>query len=157
VITLTRLEREKEIFIEEFGEEIKEKYNVLPDVLYTDFNSLVKPYVNLITSFKLENKILQNQIANQLGVNPRLFSIMRKYFTELDEAMSGNSIVMKFKSRKDVLDFIEMSRESGKVNAKLLEIQLQIFDDEYKNRSEEVREGFKLEVTFVDAESDEVD
>jgi len=154
---LTRLEREKEIFIEEFGEEIKEKYNVLPDVLYTDFNSLVKPYVNLITSFKLENKILQNQIANQLGVNPRLFSIMRKYFTELDEAMSGNSIVMKFKSRKDVLDFIEMSRESGKVNAKLLEIQLQIFDDEYKNRSEEVREGFKLEVTFVDAESDEVD
>lgn len=157
MITLTRLEREKEIFIEEFGEEIKEKYNVLPDVLYTDFNSLVKPYVNLITSFKLENKILQNQIANQLGVNPRLFSIMRKYFTELDEAMSGNSIVMKFKSRKDVLDFIEMSRESGKVNAKLLEIQLQIFDDEYKNRSEEVREGFKLEVTFVDAESDEVD
>jgi len=157
VITLTRLEREKEIFIEEFGEEIKEKYNVLPDVLYTDFNSLVKPYVNLITSFKLENKILQNQIANQLGVNPRLFSIMRKYFTELDEAMNGNSIVMKFKSRKDVLDFIEMSRESGKVNAKLLEIQLQIFDDEYKNRSEEVREGFKLEVTFVDAESDEVD
>jgi len=157
VITLTRLEREQEIFIEEFGEEIKEKYNVLPDVLYTDFNSLVKPYVNLITSFKLENKILQNQIANQLGVNPRLFSIMRKYFTELDEALSGNSIVMKFKSRKDVLDFIEMSRESGKVNAKLLEIQLQIFDDEYKNRSEEVREGFKLEVTFVDAESDEVD
>ena len=154
---MTRLEREKEIFIEEFGEEIKEKYNVLPDVLYTDFNSLVKPYVNLITSFKLENKILQNQIANQLGVNPRLFSIMRKYFTELDEAMSGNSIVMKFKSRKDVLDFIEMSRESGKVNARLLEIQLQIFDDEYKNRSEEVREGFKLEVTFVDAESDEVD
>ena len=154
---MTRLEREKEIFIEEFGEEIKEKYNVLPDVLYTDFNSLVKPYVNLITSFKLENKILQNQIANQLGVNPRLFSIMRKYFTELDEALSGNSIVMKFKSRKDVLDFIEMSRESGKVNAKLLEIQLQIFDDEYKNRSEEVREGFKLEVTFVDAESDEVD
>ena len=154
---MTRLEREKEIFIEEFGEEIKEKYNVLPDVLYTDFNSLVKPYVNLITSFKLENKILQNQIANQLGVNPRLFSIMRKYFTELDEAMNGNSIVMKFKSRKDVLDFIEMSRESGKVNAKLLEIQLQIFDDEYKNRSEEVREGFKLEVTFVDAESDEVD
>jgi len=154
---LTRLEREQEIFIEEFGEEIKEKYNVLPDVLYTDFNSLVKPYVNLITSFKLENKILQNQIANQLGVNPRLFSIMRKYFTELDEALSGNSIVMKFKSRKDVLDFIEMSRESGKVNAKLLEIQLQIFDDEYKNRSEEVREGFKLEVTFVDAESDEVD
>ena len=154
---MTRLEREKEIFIEEFGEEIKEKYNVLPDVLYTDFNSLVKPYVNLITSFKLENKILQNQIANQLGVNPRLFGIMRKYFTELDEAMSGNSIVMKFKSRKDVLDFIEMSRESGKVNAKLLEIQLQIFDDEYKNRSEEVREGFKLEVTFVDAESDEVD
>ena len=154
---MTRLEREQEIFIEEFGEEIKEKYNVLPDVLYTDFNSLVKPYVNLITSFKLENKILQNQIANQLGVNPRLFSIMRKYFKELDEAMSGNSIVMKFKSRKDVLDFIEMSRESGKVNAKLLEIQLQIFDDEYKNRSEEVREGFKLEVTFVDAESDEVD
>ena len=157
MITLTRLEREKEIFIEEFGEEIKEKYNVLPDVLYTDFNSLVKPYVNLITSFKLENKILQNQIANQLGVNPRLFSIMRKYFTELDEALSVNSIIMKFKSRKDVLDFIEMSRESGKVNAKLLEIQLQIFDDEYKNRSEEVREGFKLEVTFVDAESDEVD
>ena len=154
---MSKLEREEKRFIDEFGEEITEKYNLLPKALFNDFNSLVKPYVNLITSFKIENKILQNQICNQLGVNPRMFSVMRKYFPELNEAMQGNSMIMKFKSRKDIVDFIEISKETGRVNARLLEIQLELFDDEYKNKKEDNGKDISIEVSFVDAEQEDIE
>src|SRR6056297_766687 len=140
---MTKLE-----FMEKYSGEIRTKYKIEPEFLFDEYKDKVHPYLSLITSFKLENKLLQDYCAMELMVDKRLFGIMRKYFSELDEAWTGKKEVMQFKANLDLQKALLEKPTSGKLN----EIQMVRWDEEYKKKDEGSRiEDVNVNFNIVDA------
>lgn len=90
----------------------------------------VKPYLPVITTFIKEDDLNYKEIAFVLGISKDTFYKMRQFFPELDDALKSAKSLMKFKAQFDLQKGLQLKPASGK----LLEMQLLRYDDGFKKK-----------------------
>ena len=140
------LDFEKDAFVSAYGDEIRDKYNIDAEYMFIEYNSKVKPYLLVITEFKINgNNILQEEIAVLLGVNKALFSAMKNYFPELDGALNAKRSLMSMKAQLALLKANEIKPE----NAKTVDIMMRRYDPEYLKKEDAPNNEHKVTIDFA--------
>ena len=145
-----KLDREKDAFVEEYGEEIKDKFNVDPEEIYKKYVTYVKPHLLVITDFianknKSGNKIFEKEIGYIFGLRYKEFKAMKHCFVELEEALGAERSLMKFKS---AIALSEANRLKP-ASAKIIDIMLRKYDDEYLKKEEKPNNEHKVTIDFA--------
>jgi len=129
---MTKEEFEKQVdmeLIEKYQMNGKDKYL---DYAYKEYMKKVHPFRSLITNWRVQKDDTPNleEVRIALDLPTTLFSIYRG-LDDFNNYLGMNKDMMKFKAQKDLIEAIELAKENGKINAKLLEMQLRRFDIDY--------------------------
>ena len=142
-------------------EDIKTEYNALEEKhqkvslerLISDFDIYVKPYLGFITSIRTkEGRPNEQKIRKVLQVTHNTWDTLKKLPT-FKEYLDLENDYMKYQARKAVVDLV---RESP--NAKAVELQLKVFDDEFGSKKVDGNSlPQKIRVDLFDARMEEED
>lgn len=124
------------------------------EYIYNEYYHKVEPFLDVIAEFKLPTKgVTVKQVRAVLRISEKPFRLMRKVFSELDEALDADKSYMKLKAQLDLQKAIVASEYK---NAKMIEMQLKRYDDEYSSDGErKVELPDKLEIVINDVKKDD--
>jgi len=133
-------------------EKLEEKYKkVSLERLLNDFELYIKPYLGFITSIRTqEGRPNEEKMRKVLQVTHNTWDTLKKLPT-FKEYLDLDNDYMKYQARKAVVDLV---RENP--NAKAVELQLKVFDDEFgSKKTDATKLPQKIRVDLFDARMEE--
>ena len=125
----------REDYIEKYGEMISRKYSEDAGEVWDVYHARVEYALDLIPRFRIaDDSITQKYIRIALGVSAPMWNAMVKTFTRLYQVLNADRAYSKFKSELDLMKGI---RASEYKNAKMLEMQLKLYNDDYIKSDEQ--------------------
>lgn len=135
-------------------EALEEKHKkVSLERLLNDFELYIKPYLGFITSIRTqEGRPNEEKMRKVLQVTHNTWDTLKKLPT-FKEYLDLDNDYMKYQARKAVVDLV---RENP--NAKAVELQLKVFDDEFgSKKTDATKLPQKIRVDLFDARMEEED
>lgn len=120
-----------------------------------EYKTKVEPFLNIVAKFRLPTKsATKKEVRSALRISNKRFELMCKVFDALKDALDAKGLSMKMKSELDLQKAIVASEYK---NAKMIEMQLKLYNDEYnKSDEQKINVPEKIEFSFVDTkETDE--
>lgn len=147
----------KEEFWHYYKKKLGDKYLTYftPDEVYDKYYENVYPALPVIMKYRVgDNKVIQDELAAALFVNTKMFKAMKQLFPELEYALSVERDIMKMKSEIDLQKGLHATEFK---NAKFHEMNLSLYNDEYKNKGQDVQVEIPktLDIVIRDASVDE--
>ena len=133
-------------------EKLEEKHRkVSLERLLNDFELYIKPYLGFITSIRTqEGRPNEEKMRKVLQVTHNTWDTLKKLPT-FKEYLDLDNDYMKYQARKAVVDLV---RENP--NAKAVELQLKVFDDEFgSKKTDATKLPQKIRVDLFDARMEE--
>lgn len=156
----------KDEFISEIDLDKVEKYqkggvDKYIDYAYEMYIKKVHPFRSVITDWRVKNDDRPNLEELRLILDlPRTLFEIYKDMDSLKPYLDINKSIMKYKAQMDLQEAIELAKENGQINAKLLEMQLKRYDIDYTKISEGKHdEGTpnKIRISFEDGSMSDVE
>ena len=116
-------------FIEEYGVDIENKYNMQSSYLFDEYNTKVSPYISLIQQWSAD-KISERRIQLALEISGNVHKACKEYFNEYKEALKNKEVVMDLVAQKSLVTAVKLNP----VQPKLVEMQLKRYDDIWNNK-----------------------
>lgn len=132
---MTSYEKKREEYADEhrYNKHVLNK-NVDPEYVFDEYHRKIKPFLSIITDFKLHDKdVTEKQLKVVLGVSHSVWLISKNTFPEFKDALNAKKSVMKLKAQ---LDLQKGLINTGFKNPKMIEMQGLRFDDEWKTKSD---------------------
>lgn len=110
----------------------KELNGLNPDTVYDDYYELVHPYLDVIAEFMSRDvPATEMQLKYAFGVSGKKWNVFKNVFPELDEYLGCKVSFMNFKSEIDLQKGLKNTEYK---NPKILEMNLQMYNEDYRNR-----------------------
>ena len=144
-------------FIDKYGQEIQQTYRVSAEYVYEQYYGKILLYLDLITKYQnLDKPINQDELRIGLGVSHSAFQASKSYFPEFKAKLDSKYNTMKFKSERD----LQRGIEEAVSNPKLLEMQFRLYNDDYKDKGNNVEVNLpsiiKIEVSDASLTDEEL-
>ena len=141
-------EIDRELYITKYGDKVKERYGLDAGDVWDYYHENIYWALPLIAEERSkELKPTYEQIRVALYLNRIMWRACKATFKGLKRALRSKEINMKLKAQLD----LQREIRNG-ANAKMLEMQLTRYDDEYKPKGKEVDVKIPdLKINYMDA------
>jgi hypothetical protein len=145
----------KDKYIEQWNDELLDRYGVDAEYAYETYYSNIHPYIDVIAKYRISGDtefLKEKYIREQLGVGLNTWKACKASFAYLRQALKAKTNRMKFKSEIDLQKLIH-----DNLSSKAVEMQLTLYNDEYKPKGKEVEINMPstLDINIVDASVNE--
>ena len=148
-----KYEMDIDTYVGKYGKMLKEEYGLEAEDVWAYYHENIYWALPLIATERAkELKPTYEQIRLALYINRLMWRVCKKTFKGLKRALKTKEIDMKLKAQ------IDLQREIMRnPNAKMLEMQLTRYDDEYKPKGKEVSLDIpkSIDIKIIDASVDE--